>query len=168
LLLTDIQDKKHSSSVHRNAVLSAVDQSSSTTSDIIALMSSSNVNHISVDDDGHFMSTTTTVFSNLSLLSTSLSTTPQKGIPIFNIMLLIGCIIAGIIIMIITYMIVKYCNRDEGTYKIDESSHFPPKSSLNDSVNNSCTGKISSSSHYRQKLLTTNEKKMDDLKEWYV
>jgi len=124
--------------------------------------SSANENHKFVDN------LITTGFSNLSLLNTSLSTTTQEGNQIFNIMLLIGCIIIGIIIIIIIYLIIKYCNRNEGTYKIDESHTFSTKSHVNNSENNGCTGIISSSSHYRQKLLTTNEQNMDDSKEWYV
>ncbi len=157
LPLTDIQDKKHSSSFHHNAVLSAVDQSSSTTSNTITLMSpSSKENQIL---------TTTTEYSNLSL-----STVMPQGNQPLNIILLIGCIIMGIILMIIIYMIVKHCNRDEGTYKIDESHNYLAKSSINNNPENNggCTGIISSSNHHRQKLLLINEQKLDNSKEWYV
>jgi len=83
-------------------------------------------------------------------------------------MLLIGCIILGIMILIIIYLVIKYCRRDQGTYKIDESNNFTTKSHLNDSENNGCTGIISSSNHQHQKLLTKIEQKLDDSKEWYV
>jgi hypothetical protein len=108
--------------------------------------------------------TTTTGFSNLNL-----STVIQQGNQPLNIMLLIGCIITGIILLIIIYLIVKYCNRDEGTYKIDESNNFLNKSSMNNpETSGGCTGIISSSNHHRQKLLLINEQKFDNSKEWYV
>jgi len=139
--LTDIQDKKHSLSFHHhNAVLSVIEQSSSTSRNILTLMSS------------------TTIVSNISLFNISLSI--EKRNHTFNIMLLIGCIITGIIMIIIIYLIIKYCRRDEGTYKIDESNNFTIKSDLNHSENNGCTSIISSSNYQGQKL--------DDSKEWYV
>ena len=84
-------------------------------------------------------------------------------------MLLTGCLTAGIIILIIIYIIIKYCNRDEGSYKIDESKTYSTKSHLDNPNNSGCTGKISSSKqHHHQKLLTTNEQNIPNSKEWYV
>jgi hypothetical protein len=168
--LTVIVDKKHSSAFHHhhNAVLSNPDQSLSSISNIITIMSSAplNENPVPVNNDSNMI--TTTIFSNISLLHTSSTTAIYNGNRTFNTMLAIGCITTGIILLIIIYIIIKYCNRDEGSYKIDESVNFATKSHLDNHDNNICTGKISLSSHHHQKLLTTNEQNMSDSKEWYV
>ncbi len=154
---------------HHNASHSDLDQLLSTPS--LKLMSS-NENNLLVDSVydnrttaiNSFLSTTTTV-SNVSQFHTS-----QRGIKrTFNITLLIGCISASIIlIIIIIYAFVKYRNRDEGSYKIDESKNFVPTPHLNHRDNGGCGGKISSSTHHRQKLLTINEQNGVDSREWYV
>ncbi|CAF0815143.1 unnamed protein product [Rotaria sordida] len=113
--------------------------------------------------------TATTTISNVSLFHTSLSTTQQGANRTFNITLLIGCISASIIlIIIIIYAFVKYRNRDEGSYKIDESKNFVLNSNIDSHDNSGCRGKASSSHHYRQKLMATNEHNGIDSREWYV
>ncbi|CAF2511658.1 unnamed protein product [Rotaria sp. Silwood2] len=113
--------------------------------------------------------TTTTAISDVSLFHTSLSTTQQRANRTFNITLLIGCISASIIlIIIIIYAVVKYRNRDEGSYKIDESKNFVLSSHIDSHDSSGCRGKISSSHHYRQKLMATNEHNGVDSREWYV
>ncbi|CAF2877314.1 unnamed protein product [Rotaria sp. Silwood2] len=172
---TKILDKKHSLPFHhQNAVLSAIDQLSPTSSNIIPLMSSSsNKSLIHIDHDDNMISTTinsltTSPFTNMSFLQTSLPTTQQEN-QTLNIVVLIGCIIAGIIIMIIIYIIFKYCcNHDKGSYKIDESKNFTTKSHLDNTDTSGCTGKILLSNHHRQNFLTTNEENIIDSKEWYV
>ncbi|CAF0725417.1 unnamed protein product [Rotaria sp. Silwood1] len=115
------------------------------------------------------LSTTTTAISNVSLFHTSLSTSQQGTNRTLNITLLIGCISASIIlIIIIIYAVVKYRNRDEGSYKIDESKNFVLSSHIDSHDNSGCRGKISSSHHHRQKLITTNEHNGVDSREWYV
>jgi hypothetical protein len=183
LPLTDILDKKNSSSFdHHNAILSVVNQSSSTSRNMITTLMSSTITsskekHVLVDADDNLISptinsfpTTTTPFSNISLFHTSLSTT-QKGNQTFNIMLLTGCMTAGLIILIIICTIIKYCNRDEGSYKIDESKTFTTKSHLDNPNHSGCTGKISAPKHHHhhhhQKLLTKTEN-ITNAKEWYV
>ncbi|CAF1245377.1 unnamed protein product [Rotaria sordida] len=180
-------DKKHSLPFHyQNAVISAIDQLSSTTSNTITLMSSSssslssssasvaNKSLIDIDHDNNIISTTinsltTSSFSNMSLSHTSLPTTQQEYSTL-NIMMIIGCIIAGILMMIIIYIIFKHCcNRDKGSYKIDESKNFTIKSHLDNHNTSGCTGKILlSNHHHRQNLITTNEENIIDSKEWYV
>ncbi|CAF3434733.1 unnamed protein product [Rotaria sp. Silwood1] len=175
---SEILDKKKSLPFHySNAVLSTIDQLSPTSSNIIPLMSSSSSssdkNLIHIDHNDNMISTTinsltTSSFSNMSLSHTSLLTTQQES-KTLNIILLIGCIIAGIISMIIIYIIFKYCcNRDKGSYKIDESKNFTTKSHLDNTDASGCTGKILLSNHHRQNLLTTNEENIIDSKEWYV
>jgi len=176
-LFADIDNSQKTSSFHhQNAVLSIVDQSLSTT--IVTLMSS-NENNLLVDSDynntitkttiNSLLSTTTTTVSNVSPFHTSLSTTPQRANRTFNITFLIGCISASILlIIIIIYAFVKYRNRDEGSYKIDESKNFVTNSHIDNNDNGGCGGKISSSTHHRQKLLTTNEQNCVDTREWYV
>jgi hypothetical protein len=176
-LSTDIVNSQLTSSFHHhNAVLSVVNQSLSTTT--ITLMSS-NENNPLVDNDYNNSTTkinsflsktiTTTTTSNVSLIHTSLSTTQRGANRTFNIALLIGCISASIIlIIIIIYAFYKYRNRDEGSYKIDESKNFVTNVPQDKHDNGGCVGKISTSSHHRQKLLKTNDQNGVDSREWYV
>ncbi len=174
-LLTNIDNSQRSSSFdHHNAVFSIVDQSLSTT--IVTLMSS-NENNLLVGSDYNNTKTITTInsplsittVSNVSLFHTSLSTIPQRSNRTLNITLLIGCISASIIlIIIIIYAFIKYRNRDEGSYKIDESKNFVTNVPQDKHDNGGCVGKISTSSHHRQNLLSTNEQNGVDSREWYV
>ena len=160
-------------SQYHNASLSDVDQLLSTPK--LTLMSS-NENNLLVDSDYNNRTTTTTTTIN-SFLSTTTATvlnvsslnTSQRGIKrTYNITLLIGCISASIIlIIVIIYAFIKYRNRDEGSYKIDESKNFVPTPHLDHRDNGGCSGKVSST-HHRQKLLTTNEQNGFDSREWYV
>lgn len=114
-----------------------------------------------------FLSTTTAI-SNVSLLHTSLSAAQQKSNRTLNITLLISGISAGIIlIIIIICAFVKYRNRDEGSYKIDESKNFVSSSHADNHDNTGCGGKPSHH-HHRQKLLKTDEQNGIDSREWYV
>jgi hypothetical protein len=70
--------------------------------------------------------------------------------------------------MIIIYIIIKYCNRDGGSYKVDEGINYATTPHLDHRDNNICSGKISLSNQHRQKLITTNEQNISDSKEWYV
>ncbi len=136
-------------------------------------ITSSQEKHVLVDADDNLISptinslSTTTIFSNITLFHTSLSTT-QKGNQTFNIMLLTGCMTAGLIILIIIYSIIKYCNRDEGSYKIDESKTFTTKSHSDNPNHSSCTGKISASKHHHHQKLLTKTENITNSKEWYV
>ncbi|UJR25801.1 hypothetical protein I4U23_007151 [Adineta vaga] len=109
--------------------------------------------------------TTTSLFSNVSLFQTSQQGTNRT----FNIALLVGCISASVILItIIIYAFVKYRNRDEGSYKIDESKNFVTNSHLDNHESAAgCGGKITTSNHHRQKLLS-NEQNGVDSREWYV
>ena len=160
LPLTDIEDKKHSSSFDHNAVLFAVHPSLSPTT----LVSSTNQKQKLGQKTDHRISTT--VMSAVSNV-TSLPTSIQKGNETFHLILPIGFIIVGIVVLMIIYWIVKRCNRNEGTYKIDESNHFPIKNPRPNSQN----GKVSSSSsstHHNQKFIPTVDQKLANSKEWYV
>ena len=97
-----------------------------------------------------------------------MTSNPDKQNSTFNFTLFIYCSIAGIVILIVFYLIVKLCKRDEGTYKIDESKNFPGKSPDKQSEKLGCTGKIVSSSHHRQKILSMHEEQLEHSKEWYV
>lgn len=177
-LFTHIDKSQRTSSFYHyhhqyNAVHSIVNQSLSPT--IVTLMSS-NENNLPSDSDYNNTKITTTInsllsttVSNVSLFQTSLSTIPQRANRTLNITLLIGCISASIIlIIIIIYAFIKYRNRDEGSYKIDESKNFVPNSHQETNDNSGCGGKISSSTHHRQKLIITNEQNGVDSREWYV
>lgn len=112
------------------------------------------------------LSTTT---SNVSLFHTSLSTTQQGANRTFNLTLLIGCISASVIlIIIIICAFVKYRNRDEGSYKIDESKNFVLTPHMDKCDSSGSRGKASSSHNYRQKLLPGHEQNGIDSREWYV
>ncbi|CAF4516619.1 unnamed protein product [Rotaria socialis] len=112
---------------------------------------------------------TTTAISNVSLLQASLSATQQGTNRTFNITLLIGCISASIIlIIIIICAFVKYRNRDEGSYKIDESKNFVLTPRIDKHDKSGSHGKISSSQQHRQKLISSNEQNGVDSREWYV
>ncbi|CAF0856264.1 unnamed protein product [Adineta ricciae] len=126
---------------------------------------SSNENNLPVDTDYNNSTTTTSLFSNVSLFETTQRGTSRT----FNIALLVGCVSASVIlIIIIIYAFVKYRNRDEGSYKIDESKNFVINTHLDNHESAGCGGKITSSNHHRQKLLTTNEQNGVDSREWYV
>ncbi len=173
-LSTDIDNSQQTSSFHdHNVSTSVADQFLFTT--ILTLMSTKE-NNLLVDSDhdnrttttiinSFLSSTTTTTVSNVSVFHTSQRGTNRT----FNITLLIGCISASIIlIIIIIYAFVKYRNRDEGSYKIDESKNFVTTPHFEHRDNGGCGGKISSSTHHRLKLLTTNEQNGLDSREWYV
>lgn len=156
----DIEDKKYSSFFDPNVLLSTLDQSTitTTTRNPIKLMSSTNENQTFV---------TKIKNSSISTLPTMTTITNREN-GTMNFTLLIYCSIAGIILFIFIYLIVKLCKRDEGTYKIDESKNFPSKSPDEQLEKLGCTGKIVSSSHHRQKILANHEQKLDNSKEWYV
>ena len=167
----DIEDKKHSSFFDPHAILSTLDQSSSsslpsttttTTRNLIKLMSSTNENQTFVNI------TKPSSISTLTNQTLPTSTITDKGNVTTNFTLLIYCSIAGLVIFLIIYLIVKLCKRDEGTYKIDESQHFPSKSPDEQIDKLGCTGKIVSSNHHRQKTLSSHEQKLNNSKEWYV
>lgn len=133
---------------------------------------SSNENNPQIDRDPNttlinsFLSTTaTTVLSNITLNHN----TQHVKIRARNLALLIGCSVGGVILIIIViYAFIKYRNRDEGSYKIDESKNFVNSSPLPKHESNACGGKISSSTQHRQKLLTNHEQNGIDSREWYV
>ncbi|CAF1476154.1 unnamed protein product [Adineta steineri] len=174
-LFTNIVNPQQTSSFHHhNAVLFAVDQSLSPT---IATLMSSNENNRPVDSDYNNSTTPLTTTSIYSLLSTTtfsnvtgFHTTQRETNRTLNIALLGGCISASVIlIIIIIYAFIKYRNRDEGSYKIDESKNFVTNPHIDNHDNGGCGGKISSSNHHRQKLLATNESNVVvDSREWYV
>jgi len=167
-LFASIDNSQQTSSFyHQNAVLSVVNQSLSTT--IVTLMSS-NENNLLVNSDYNNTTTINSLLATTRVSNVNFSHTTQQGINrTFNVTLLIGCISASIIlIIIIIYAFVKYRNRDEGSYKIDESKNFVTSSHIENHDNRGCAGKISSSTHHRQKLLTTNEQNGVDSREWYV
>ena len=114
-----------------------------------------------------FLSTTT--ISDANLFHTSLSTAQRETNRTLNKVLLIGCITVGIILIImIIYGFIKYRNRDEGSYTIDESKNFVFNTQTNDNHNSGCADKIMSSCHYGQILMTTYERNGVDAREWYV
>ena len=167
-------DKKHLSSFYEhNAVHSGADQMSSTTISLMLSSLLSNGNSLVIDQNENNMISTTinpltkSTFSSITLLHTSLSTIEQGTKPL-NMILLIGCIMVGIIILTVVYILVKYyLSRNEGSYKIDESKNFVSKSHSNNNDNSSCAGKISITNH-NQNLLATNEQNINASKEWYV
>lgn len=164
---TNIEKKKHSSSsfFDHNAVLSALDQSSSSTRrNLIKLMSSTNENQT----DHSLISTTTTTLSTFTNRTLSMTPNSERENSTFNFTLFMYCSIAGIVTLIVFYLIVKLCKRDEGTYKIDESKNFPGKSPDKQSDKLGCIGKIPSSSQHRKKILSIHEEQLETSKEWYV
>lgn len=174
LPLADIADKEDSSSYH-NTILNATDQSTSATNNMIttvmSLASSTpslQEKHLVIDKDNNFHLTTIATSSNSSLPYTSLATTIQHGQRTFYVMLLSGCGAAGLLILITIYTIIKYYNRDEGSYKIDESKNFSPENHLERLNESGCGGKIPTVKQHRQKLLTVNEQTLANTKEWYV
>lgn len=109
-----------------------------------------------------------TAASNTSSLATSLTTTYQEK-QTFQLLLLLACLSAGILVLIlIIYALIKYRNRDEGSYKIDESQNFVSKA-YSDTQENAGKTPSSTSTHHRQKLLVANEQRgLTDSREWYV
>ena len=109
-----------------------------------------------------------TAASNTSSVATSLSTTYEQK-QTFQLLLLLACLSAGIFVLIlIIYALIKYRNRDEGSYKIDESQNFVTKA-YSDNQENAGKTPSSTSTHHRQKLLVANEQRgLTDSREWYV
>lgn len=115
------------------------------------------------------MKTTTTVILDRDdnvynqLFNQTTTTTPSTNQPtdsihanhIFLLALLIGCLASGLILIMFIYLIIKVCSRDEGTYKIDESQNHPIKLQVKDHPT-------------KTSMLTTNQRKVDNTKEWYV
>ncbi|CAF1168256.1 unnamed protein product [Adineta ricciae] len=175
LPLVDIAAKEDSSSYH-NTILNATDQSTSTTNNMITTVMplpsstpSLQEKHLVIDMNNNLhLTTTTTTLSNSSFPYTSLATTIQHGQRTFYVMLLSGCGAAGLLILITIYTIIKYYNRDEGSYKIDESKNFSPENHLERLNDSGCGGKIPTVKQHRQKLLAVNEQTRANTKEWYV
>ncbi|CAF2045808.1 unnamed protein product [Rotaria magnacalcarata] len=190
-LLTGIVTSEQTSVFHqKNAVPFFIDQPISRS--IVKLMSPNENNRLTDSDSNQLttattttatttvnslLSTTTTTItttttaaiSDVSLLKASLSTTQQGTNRTFNITLLIGCISASIIlIIIIICAFVKYRNRDEGSYKIDESKNFVLTPRIDKHDKSGSHGKASSSQQHRQKLISSNEQNGVDSREWYV
>ena len=109
-----------------------------------------------------------TASSNMSSLATSLSTTYEEK-QTFQLLLLLGCLSVGLLVLIlIIYALIKYRNRDEGSYKIDESQNFVSKAYL-DKQETAGKTSASTSSHHRQKLVVgTEQRALTDSREWYV
>lgn len=163
-----------------HASLSSLAQTLSTP--ILTLMSTNENNLLTNNDyNNNTTITTTTTNSFFPSSNTKITTTAVSNISVFhpsqqgshrtvNLTLLIGCITGGIIlIVVILYALVKYRNRDEGSYKIDESKNFVPNLHPEHQQHDGCGGILSSSStHHRQKLLTTNGQNPIDSREWYV
>lgn len=182
-LLADIDDNTQRilSGDHYNASLSSRIQTFSTP---ILLLMSTNENNLLTNNDSnhHHLTTTTTTNSFFSSSNTKIttSTTAVSNISVFhpshqgshrtiNLTLLIGCIAGGILlILVLLYAFVKYRNRDEGSYKIDESKNFVPTPHLEQQNHEGCGSILSSSTHHRQKLLTTHGQNTVDSREWYV
>ncbi|UJR23109.1 hypothetical protein I4U23_026130 [Adineta vaga] len=121
--------------------------------------------HLVIDKDNNLHLTT---ISNNSLSHTSLATTLQNGQRTFYILLLSGCGAAGLLILLTIYTIIKYYNRDEGSYKIDESKNFTAETHLERADNSGRSGKTTTTKPHRQKLLTPHEQTLTNTKEWYV
>ena len=165
-----------------HASLSSLAQTLSTP--ILTLMSTNENNLLTNNDYNNNTTITTTTTTNSFLPSSNTkittTTTAVSNISVFhpsqqgnhrtvNLTLLIGCISGGIIIIVILlYALVKYRNRDEGSYKIDESKNFVSTSHPEQQQHEGCGGILSSSTHHRQKLLTTNGQNPIDSREWYV
>jgi len=133
---------------------------------------SSTENNPQIDTDPNstlissFLSTTaTTVLTNISLNHHTQSTKIRTR----NLTLLIGCLVGCVILIIIViYAFIKYRNRDEGSYKIDESKNFVSNSPLPKHESNAGGSKPTPSAHHRQKLLANQEQNGVDSREWYV
>ena len=124
--------------------------------------------HLVIDMDNNLHLKTTATLSNSSFPYTSLATTIQHGQRTFYVMLLSGCGAAGLLILITIYTIIKYYNRDEGSYRIDESKNFSPENRLERVNDSGRGGKIPTVKQHRQKLLAVNEQTLANTKEWYV
>ena len=84
-----------------------------------------------------------------------------------NLAVLIGCLSLGLIfIILIIYALIKYRNRDEGSYKIDESQNFLNKNYLDHQDQAANKGFLAPS--HRQKLVASHTQNGLDSKEWYV
>lgn len=107
------------------------------------------------------LSTSSTFLFNVTSLETSILMTSQGIVYFF---LLIVCVTLGLtIIFLMIYAIIRYRNRDEGTYKIDESQNF---------VNVTCvepSSKFSTITQHREKTSRQSaHPNLSDSREWYV
>lgn len=135
---------------------------------IVTLMSSNENNRLIDHQETNISSTSlhsivASSASNVSLLHTSLSAN-QANKRSWNLPLLIAGLSTGVILVIlIIYAVIKYRNRDEGSYKIDESQNFLSKPHADQS-----TGKVLSPHPHRQKVANPTEQNRLDSREWYV
>ena len=94
--------------------------------------------------------------------STSLSSETSTGKPLFSqgSSFILGVAAASfLVLLLLIFAICKYRNRDEGTYRIDETKNFGPFAEL-DAPLNGTSKKTSNNKNNRRKGV--------GVKEWYV
>lgn len=107
------------------------------------------------------LSTAPTLLSNVTSLETSILMTTDGTL---RLLLLLGCISLGLVLLLLMiYAILRYRNRDEGTYKIDESHNFVNSTYLDHS------SKFSTTPNHREKhFVHSTTPNLSDSREWYV
>lgn len=109
-------------------------------------------------------SSTSLATTNLTHLTTQFASTKRS----WNLTVIISCSSAAVICLILLiYAVIKYRNRVEGSYKIDESQNFLSKTHPDPHDH---SGKKISSQNHRQKSSNNNNNEQNGLdpKEWYV
>ena len=119
------------------------------------------VNPSKITTNGRSLSTSATFLSNVTSVETAILLTSQG---MFYFLLFVACVILGLtLIFLMIYAIIRYRNRDEGTYKIDESHNF---------VNATCvdqSSKFSTIVQQREKIFSPSpHPHLSDSREWYV
>ena len=102
-----------------------------------------------------------TTRSDKSLVSPSTTTTTTP----YSFGFIVGVAAAAFfVLMLLIFAICKYRNRDEGTYRIDETKNFGPFAELDAPLN----GAGSSKSRAKSSASGKNRRKGVGVKEWYV
>ena len=83
----------------------------------------------------------------------------------YNFGFIVGVAAASFfVLLLVIFAICKYRNRDEGTYRIDETKNFGPFAELDAPLN----GGSSKSSRSKSSASGKNRRKGVGVKEWYV
>ena len=87
-------------------------------------------------------------------------------VPPYNFGFIVGVAAASFfVLLLLIFAICKYRNRDEGTYRIDETKNFGPFAELDAPLNG---GGSSKSSRSKSSASGKNRRKGVGVKEWYV
>ncbi|CAF1006478.1 unnamed protein product [Didymodactylos carnosus] len=109
------------------------------------------------------LSSTPFLTKTTTTITTSFFANQTNPIQRANIGLIIGIVSACVLVLcLLIYAICKYRNRDEGSYKIDESKNFGTYLEVNGGHDETSNG------HKHHKLMSNDKLRNVETREWYV